>query len=106
MDQFGMNTMQNMGNTLGQEGMQFTNWAAQLQAAAPNPWEIGAQLLGGLGGSFLGGGGMGTILGAGAPGKKGGGSGSVDLSGGLPPVAGYAPESGLPFGMPGPYQGV
>lgn len=73
MNQFGMNMMQNMGNTLGSEGMDFTQLAAQIQASQPNPWAIGAQLLGGLGGSFMGGGGMGTLLGAGAPGKGGGG---------------------------------
>ena len=44
MNQFGMNTMQNMGNTLGSEGMEFTQLAAQIQASQPNPWALGAQL--------------------------------------------------------------
>jgi hypothetical protein len=85
MNQFGMNTMQNMAGTLGTEGMDFTQLAAQIQAAQPNPWSIGAQLLGGLGGSFMGGGGMGTLIGAGAPGKGGGG---------MPPGASPSAASG------------
>ena len=80
MNQFGMNMEQGMGNTLGQEGMNFTQMATQLAASAPNPWSIGAQLLGGLGGSFLGGPGAKLLGGMGGPGK-GGGSSPTDIPG-------------------------
>lgn len=84
MNQFGMNMMQGMGGTLGQEAMGFTQLAAQEAASQPNPWMIGAQLLGGLGGQFLGGQGFGSLLGA-MPGKGGGGTtGSGDMGGYYP----------------------
>ena len=73
MNQFGMGAMQNMGNTLGTEGMDFTQLAAQIQASQPNPWALGAQVLGGAAGSYLGGGMK-------MPGKGGGGSGAPSMN--------------------------
>ena len=68
MNQFGMNMMQGMGNTLGQEGFSFTDEAVKLAATQPNPWSLATQLLGGAAGAYLGGGMK-------LPGKGGGGGG-------------------------------
>ena len=75
MNQFGMNEMTGMAGTMGQESMGLTQLAAQIQESAPNPWSLGMQLLGGLGGAYLGGPGAAALAGGGGGGKgQGGGS--------------------------------
>ena len=92
MNQYGMNMMSGLGGQLGQEGFQFANTAAQEAAAAPNPWMVGAQLLGGLGGAYLGGG-MGGLFKQGMSGMGGGsnpfGEAMMNAYGTVPGMGGY-----------------
>lgn len=81
MNQFGMNELTGIAGTQGQEAMGLTQLAAQLQASAPNPWSLGAQLLGGLGGAYLGGpGASSSLLQGGGKSPGSGGSGGINTS--------------------------
>jgi hypothetical protein len=76
MNQYGMNMMSGMGTTMGTEAGNYMDMAVKEMMAAPNPWMVGAQLLGGLAGAYMGGPGASNTFLQGA-GKGGGGSSST-----------------------------